>query len=62
MLSRRKKLVNLILVLRLNHYGGIWQLFDDGFLERLIPKIIFGEELLERLILKSLKIEKIGLR
>ncbi len=43
-----EKLVNLILVLRLNHHGGIWQLFDDG--------------LLERLILQSVKIEKIGLR
>ena len=57
-----KKLVNLILVLRLNHHGGIWQLFDDGFLERLILKILFDEGFLGRLILKSLKIEKIGLR
>ncbi len=57
-----EKLVNLILVLRLNHHGGIGQLFDDGFLERLILKILFDEELLERLILKRVTIEKIGLR
>ena len=57
-----EKLVILILVFRFNHRGGIWQLFDNGFLERLILKSLFDEELLERLILKSLKIEKIGLR